>query len=1226
MAGEPSTSFRTVKREHDFRYPNPSGPAQPMLEELVRPHIESFDALFDDSKGPSLIQLAIDDMTPKVIYDGFGDKQNPMGGNKLEIKVLSLVVAKPKMSDKQARPVGTLDTNVYPVEARERLSSYRGKLTMKISFRVNEGAEHVEVRDCGLLPIMVRSNRCNLRGLTAAQLVQKHEEAEEFGGYFIINGNERLIRYLILPRRNHVVALERSSFAKRGPSYTSYGVTIRCVRPDQSSITNTLHYLSNGSAMLRFSWRKQEYLIPIVLILKALVSASDREIFEGVMMGEYDNTFLTDRVELLLRSFKSYKLFTGEDCLEYLGEKFRVVLGLPPDWSDAQIGYWLIDKLLLVHLDSSRDKYRLLLFMIRKLYALVSHSCCPDNPDSPAHQEILLPGFLYGMILKERMEEVVQAIQTQTQILSRHPTQPLNFQDARWMSRLLPKVSFDIGSKMAFFLATGTLKSQTGLDLQQVGGFTVVAEKLNWYRYISHFRSVHRGAFFAELKTTTVRKLLPEAWGFICPVHTPDGSPCGLLNHLARTCRITTQPLTVSHIPHLLANNGMTQAFAPTIDGSVNLCIQLDGRIIGWAPPAVCASLAETLRIWKTTGANDVPMDLEIGMVPVSKGGQYPGLYLFANRARMMRPVRYLKTGKDDSVGSFEQVYMDIACIPEEIEEASTHVEHSPTNFLSILGNLTPFSDFNQSPRNIYQCQMGKQTMGTPSTALQHRTDNKLYRLQTGQTPIVRPELHNEYAMDNFPNGTNAVVAVISYTGYDMEDAMILNKSAHERGFGYGTIYKSQIIDLADVASHAGLAGRSGGTSQVHFGFAGRSAERYLGGNDKKDDDGLYEAVGADGLPEVGRKIKPKQIIAAYYDDVNHQTKFIKYKGDEVGYIERCRLLGTDDGSSECLKLHLTIRIPRSPVIGDKFSSRHGQKGVCSQKWPSVDMPFSESGIQPDVIINPHAFPSRMTIGMFVESMAGKAGAMHGIAQDATPFMFNEQDTAVDHFGQQLLAAGYNYWGNEPMYSGITGEEFAADIYLGVVYYQRLRHMVNDKFQVRTTGPVDPVTRQPVKGRKRGGGIRFGEMERDALIAHGTSYLLQDRLMNCSDYSTAWVCRTCGSIISLGFDDVKLGQEHSLAHLPKASTSSGEYCRVCRAEAEEEDERARKALGAEVDGMPSIPVPGENTLKVSLPSQNVFGRPKKGGDMDVVAIPFVFRFLCAELASMGINVSLEVTS
>lgn len=197
--------------------------------------------------------------------------------------------------------------------------------------------------------------------MSSDELVKHNEEAEEFGGYFIINGNERLIRYLILPRRHHVITLVRPSFMNRGPSYTPYAVQIRCVRPDQTAVTNTLHYLSNGNAMLRFSWRKQEYVIPIMLVLKALVGASDKEIFEGVIMQDYENTFMTDRVELLLRSFKTYKLYTGEQCLEYLGDKFRVVLGMPEDWNNTALGVWLIRKLVLVHLSDPRDKFRMLL-------------------------------------------------------------------------------------------------------------------------------------------------------------------------------------------------------------------------------------------------------------------------------------------------------------------------------------------------------------------------------------------------------------------------------------------------------------------------------------------------------------------------------------------------------------------------------------------------------------------------------------------------------------------------------------------------------------------------------------------------------------------------------------------------------------------------------------------------------------------------------------------------
>lgn len=362
---------------------------------------------------------------------------------------------------------------------------------------------------------------------------------------------------------------------------------------------------------------------------------------------------------------------------------------------------------------------------------------------------------------------------------------------------------------------------------------------------------------------------------------------------------------------------------------------------------------------------------------------------------------------------------------------------------------------------------MGKQTMGTASTAYNRRTDNKIWRIQSGQTPIVRPTLHNHYGFDAFPNSTNAVVAVISYTGYDMEDAMILNKSAHERGFGYGTVYKADIFDLKDAARSRTAA------PTLHFGL----------GKDVKEDHPWRKFVDNDGLPFVGSKVTQGDAIAAYVDDTTGRTKVHKYKGDEVAYVDEVRVLGSDNGDQELQKIHIKLRIPRLPVIGDKFSSRHGQKGVMSQKFKAIDMPFTESGMQPDVIINPHAFPSRMTIGMFVESIAGKAGALHGLAQNGTPFKFGDGDTPVEYFGEQLRAAGFNYHGNEPMYSGLTGEELRADIYVGLVSYQRLRHQVNDKYQARTTGPVDPLTRQPIKGRKRGGGIRFGEMERDACVA-----------------------------------------------------------------------------------------------------------------------------------------------
>ncbi len=1014
---------------------------------------------------------------------------------------------------------------------------------------------------------------------------------------------------LIVSKRNYPMAIIRPSFVNRGPTYTKFGVSIRSVRPDQTSQSNVLHYLSDGNVTFRFSWRKNEYLVPVMMVLKALIETNDREIFEGLVgVGGSKDTFLTDRVELLLRTYKAYGIRGRAKTRAFLGEKFKPVLSVPEDLAHEECGSEFLRKIVMPHLGTDGtseaqniDKYNMLLFMIRKLYALVAGDCAVDNPDAVQNQEILLGGFLYGMIIKEKLDDYLLGIRNAAIEWSRRDKANVGrYNTPEFMrefpTKVLGRLNENIGGLLEYFLSTGNLVSPTGLDLQQTTGFTVVAEKINFWRFISHFRMVHRGSFFAQLKTTTVRKLLPESWGFLCPVHTPDGSPCGLLNHLAHKCKITTHGLDVSALPPLLAQLGVLEHSSASTAESV--VVQLDGRILGYCPPKQARIISDTLRHWKVEGTHNIPAELEIGYVPNSNGGQYPGMYLFSHAARMIRPVTYLPLDKIDYVGPFEQPFMSIACTePEVVPGESTHVEVDPTNILSILANMTPFSDFNQSPRNMYQCQMGKQSMGTPGTSLQYRTDNKAYLLQTGQTPIVRPPLHNEYGLDNFPNGMNAVVAVISYTGYDMDDAMILSKSAHERGFGHGTIYKTKLLTLDE----SGRKTRSIRNVTKLFGFA-------PGGLVKAE---WRANLDDDGMPYIGTMINEGDIIAAShsvtYDPstgklVNRdgQTELHRYRESETAFVEAVRVLGSETGTEPCQAISLKFRIPRSPVIGDKFSSRHGQKGVCSQKWPAVDMPFSESGIVPDIIINPHAFPSRMTIGMFVESLAGKAGALHGLAQDSTPFRFDEINTAGDYFGHQLMKAGYNYYGNEPMYSGITGEELHADIYVGVVFYQRLRHMVNDKFQVRTTGPVTQLTGQPIKGRKKGGGIRVGEMERDSLLAHGAAYLLQDRLMNCSDYRLAWICRSCGSFLAATPTVGAYGVKGKTSPGMRGGTGGVVRCRRCASRAEGWE--AKSEVWEDGEGI----------------------RWVGGEDCTVVAVPGVLRYLDVELAAMGIKMRFEV--
>lgn len=1158
--------YRTLETDKRFKNPPKDDSSYPLLKDAVAPHVGSFNALMDGPEG-GLLNLAVKDIGSKTIFDT--PETSTRLGNKLKIRVDSVQLAKPSVP---ANDKLSLNRKTFPSECRERMVTYRSRLMLNVTWSVNDGEEVLEVREAGQIPIMLKSNRCHLEKLTPNQLVEAKEESDELGGYFIVNGIEKLIRMLIVQRRNHPMALIRPSFGNRGASYTKYGIQIRCVRPDQTSQTNVLHYLNDGNVTFRFSWRKNEYLVPVTMILKALVETNDREIFDGIVGNDTGNSFLTDRLELLLRTYKKYNLNSQQETLAYLGDKFRVVFGATPDMSDIDVGKEVLKRIVLVHLPDNTDKFRMLLFMIRKLYSLVAGDCAPDNPDATQHQEVLLGGFLYGMIIKEKIEEYLQNIKLQIQSDINRGV-GINFDDRKYMTRVFLRINENIGQKLQYFLSTGNLVSQSGLDLQQVSGYTVVAEKINFYRFISHFRMVHRGSFFAELKTTTVRKLLPESWGFLCPVHTPDGSPCGLLNHLAHKCKIATVASDVSHVPKALTQLGVLPAdsFAA---GPDLCCVQLDGKIVGWTTHKQGKIVADTLRFWKVEGSHGLPLDLEIGYVPPSNKGQYPGLYLFGGHSRMMRPVKYLPLDKQDILGPFEQVYMNVAVTPEEIENnVHSHVEFSPTNILSILANLTPFSDFNQSPRNMYQCQMGKQTMGTPGTALVHRSDNKLYRLQTGQTPIVKANLYDDYGMDNFPNGMNAIVAVISYTGYDMDDAMIINKSADERGFGYGTVYKTEKIDLSQSR-------RRGDPITQHFGF----------GTDEWPE-AWKEKLDADGLPMIGVKVEAGDPIVAYYDDTLGKTKVKTYHSSEPGYIEEVKLLGDETSDQEGQQLTIKYRITRAPLIGDKFSSRHGQKGVCSRKWPQIDMPFTESGMQPDVIINPHAFPSRMTIGMFVESLAGKAGALHGIAQDSTPWKFNEQDTPADYFGEQLLKAGYNYHGNEPMYSGATGEELRCDIYIGCVYYQRLRHMVNDKFQVRSTGPVNSLTMQPVKGRKRSGGIRVGEMERDALIGHGTSFLLQDRLLNCSDYTQTPVCRSCGSILT------------TQTTVPRIGSMATIRCRRCAVSLDKYDGYAADA---------DIWEDGQGKKFVG------------GDDTTTVAIPFVLKYLDSELSAMGIKMKYNV--
>jgi DNA-directed RNA polymerase I subunit RPA2 len=603
--------------------------------------------------------------------------------------------------------------------------------------------------------------------------------------------------------------------------------------------------------------------------------------------------------------------------------------------------------------------------------------------------------------------------------------------------------------------------------------------------------------------------------------------------------------------------------------------------VVGSVRAAEAAAATAALRAAKVASPPRVPATLEVAYVPpVSGAGAFPGIYLFSSPSRLMRPVRQVATGAIEHIGSLEQVFMSVRC-PDGGAGGSeglvfTHEETGPMAMLSAIASCTPWSDYNQSPRNMYQCQMGKQTMGLPMHSFCYRPDTKLYRLQTPQRPIALTDAYDRYAIDDYPLGTNAVVAVLAYTGYDMEDAMIVNKGSMERGLAHATLYKTDTVSVsANAAADGEVFGKRAEPASVGRGRRGSAA----GAPEKKAPDA---AVDVDGAPRPGSRIEPGSAIASVLNKATGRARLTKVKGADGAVVDRVALMHAPGarGKKET-KMSVTMRFNRNPIIGDKFSSRHGQKGVLSFLWPEEDLPYCErTGVRPDILINPHAFPSRMTIGMLVESMASKAGAMDGRFVDASPFQRARDGEAfsppMEEHGEVLRKHGYAYHGSETMINGATGEAFDVDIYVGLVYYQRLRHMVSDKFQVRSLGPNNPLTQQPIKGRKAGGGIRFGEMERDSLLAHGAAYLLHDRLHACSDRHVADVCSRCGSLLAPACTLRVAGGAQGLE--PVTGSGTKVVCRVC------------------------------NT----------------GACVERVALPFVFKYLASELAAMNIRLGLEI--
>jgi DNA-directed RNA polymerase subunit B len=1066
---------------------------------LVKQQLDSYNAFIDKISAyvktlpPIEVeneQLPIDEETTKMLF---------------EIKDIEL--EKPSMEEAYGK-----QHLITPMEALIRNLTYASKAyfiidqyiaTYKIHREKNNIAyEQIEKKYInrervyiGDIPVMIKSKLCNLYQKSEKEQIEMGFDPLDPGGYFIINGTERVLIGIedLVPNKILVEVTKAGDYtAKVFSAKKNYRA--KCV------------LIRKLDGMMYLDFPHSVPQLNILVVLRAL-GMSFKEIMEEYK--KYDKVVYNDFLLNYESLREDLKEQLDKDPVGYLANRLK-----PNQSPEIQLAHFnnVMMNYLLPHLNSEqKDQKEIFLTKAKYIIRMSAKASLsfygkikPDDRDHYGNKRVRLVGDLMEELFIFSLDALLKDIKKKINNKRVRNKGITSF-------KTLVKSSI-FTDKILYSMSTGNwIAGQTGIS-QVMDRTSLVGSISNRRRIISPLEKSFE--FFKA------RDLHGTWYGKICPSETPEGQSASLVKNLALMAEITTETIEKEKLL-----KSINEVLEQHLHGSSEITLYIDGESIYNVkvkdPKKFLKSLKDLRREGKISHSinfyyNEYFNELHINTSP----GRLRRPYLIVENGRLIIFDYITKLDQlswEDLVNITKKLpyacieYLDaeeeentyIAKKIDEISNKHTHLEIDPSTIFGIAAGLLPYSEYNSSPRLTMASGMLKQSIGLYSAAFNYRYDTKGYVMFYPEKPLVKNAVYDYLTLEKRPAGHNLVVAVLSYKGYNMADAVIFNKSAIERGLGRTLMYKTYETEV--VRYPGGLTDKLTKPTPDSIGYKGPEA---------------YEKLDEDGLPKIDSEVDENHVIIGKLSPprfieesalVSLQTpnqdmrdSSVKLKEGEHGRVDKVIITESQDGYK---LLKVRIRMYKIPEIGDKFSSRHGQKGVIGMIVDQKDLPFTKDGIVPDLIINPHAIPSRMTAGHLIEMIGGKLACLSGKYIDSTPFSGDKAEDII----KELKSYGFDEWGEEELYDGITGQKMKVKIFVGVIYYQRLHHLVSNKIHSRTRGPVQMLTSQPTEGRSREGGLRFGEMERDTLFGHGVSAITLDRLLHNSDKKKIYVCKSCGS-------------------------------------------------------------------------------------------------------------------